>query len=158
LSFVNRPDSLVREPAPLARLRWLVLALLTFGMIGTGIDLLLLDHYEDIWQMPPLLLIVAGLAAAVAVAARPAAWSIAALRWIMILFIVSGIAGVGLHYNGNREFQREMDPDLAGWPLLVKVMTAKAPPALAPASMIQLGLLGVLFTYRHPARSRVPGA
>ena len=135
-----------------------MLALLAFGMIGTGIDLLLLDHYEDIWQMPPLLLIVAGLAAAAAVTARPAAWSIAALRWTMVLFLVSGIAGIALHYNGNREFQREMDPDLAGWPLLVKVMTAKAPPALAPASMIQLGLLGMLFTYRHPARSHAPRA
>jgi len=146
----------VRDPAPLARLRWLVLALLTFGMMGTGIDLLLLDHYEEIWQMAPLLLIVAGLAAAAAVAARPAAWSIAALRWTMVLFIVSGIAGIALHYNGNREFQREMDPALTGWPLVVKVMTAKAPPALAPASMIQLGLLGMLFTYRHPARLQVP--
>jgi len=148
----------VPEPPPLARLRWLVLALLTFGMIGTGIDLLLLDHYEGIWQMPPLLLVLAGLAAVAAVAARPAAWSIAALRCTMVLFVVSGIAGVALHYNGNREFQREMDPALAGWPLVVKVMTAKAPPALAPASMIQLGLLGMLFTYRHPARSRVPRA
>ena len=144
------------EPAPLARLRWLVLALLTFGMIGTGIDLLLLDHYEDIWQLPPLLLVVAGLAAAAAVGTRPAAWSIAALRWTMILFVVSGIAGIALHYSGNREFQREMDPALAGWPLVVKVLTAKAPPALAPASMIQLGLLGMLFTYRHPARFRGP--
>ena len=146
----------MRDPAPLARLRWLVLALLTFGMMGTGIDLLLLDHYEEIWQMAPLLLIVAGLAAAAAVAARPAPWSISALRWTMVLFIVSGIAGIALHYNGNREFQREMDPALTGWPLVVKVMTAKAPPALAPASMIQLGLLGMLFTYRHPARLQVP--
>ena len=30
-------------------------------------------------------------------------------------------------------------------------MTAKAPPALAPAGMIQMGLLGLLYTYRHPA-------
>jgi hypothetical protein len=30
-------------------------------------------------------------------------------------------------------------------------MKAKAPPALAPASMIQLGLLGLLYTYRHPS-------
>jgi hypothetical protein len=30
-------------------------------------------------------------------------------------------------------------------------MTAKAPPALAPAGLIQLGLLGLLYTYRHPA-------
>jgi hypothetical protein len=29
-------------------------------------------------------------------------------------------------------------------------VTAKAPPALAPAVMAQLGFLGLLYTYRHP--------
>jgi hypothetical protein len=56
-----------------------------------------------------------------------------------------------LHYGGNSEFQREVDPAIGGWSLVVKVMTAKAPPALAPAGLIQLGLLGLLYTYRHPA-------
>ena len=57
-----------------------------------------------------------------------------------------------LHYESNSEFQREMDPSLTGWPLLVKVMQAKAPPALAPASMMQIGLLGLLYAYRTPTR------
>jgi hypothetical protein len=135
-------------------MRWLVIGLLTFGMLGTGVDLLLLDHYEDIWQIPPLVLIVAGLVAVSAVAFRATAASVAALRWTMMLFVAAGVAGVLLHFNGNREFQREVDPSLSGWTLLVKVMTAKAPPALAPAAMIQLGLLGLLATYRHPARTR----
>jgi hypothetical protein len=152
LSFVERPDSQGREAPTLAGIRWLILALLTFGMIGTAADLLLLDHYEDLWQVPPLVLIAAGLAAAAATAARPTGASVTALRWLMVLFIVSGLAGLLLHFNGNREFQREMDPSLSGWPLIVKVVTAKAPPALAPAAMIQLGLLGLIFAYRHPAR------
>jgi hypothetical protein len=33
----------------------------------------------------------------------------------------------------------------------VKSITSKAPPALAPAAMIQMGLLGLLYTYKHPA-------
>ncbi len=135
-------------------MRWLVLALLTFGMIGTASDLLLLDHYEDIWQIPPLVLIAAGLVVAAVTAARPTRAAVTALRWLMMLFVLSGLAGVLLHFNGNREFQREMDPALSGWPLFVKVVTAKAPPALAPAAMIQLGLLGLVFTYRHPLRGR----
>ncbi|HYJ16246.1 MAG TPA: hypothetical protein VE170_12200 [Candidatus Limnocylindria bacterium] len=28
---------------------------------------------------------------------------------------------------------------------------AKAPPLLAPGSMVQLGLLGLAYTYKHPA-------
>jgi hypothetical protein len=35
--------------------------------------------------------------------------------------------------------------------LFVKVVTAKAPPALAPGVMVQLGLLGLVYTYKHPA-------
>lgn len=141
-----------RESATLGGLRRLVLALLTFGMIGTGVDLVLLDHYEDAWQWPPLALVAAGLAVVAWVAVRGGPAPVGALRWTMVLFIAAGAAGLLLHYNGNREFQKELDPALSGWPLFLKVVTAKAPPALAPASMIQLGLLGLLFTYRHPAR------
>jgi hypothetical protein len=144
------------EPPTLAALRWLLLALLTIGLIGTATDLLLLEHFEDAWQLPPLVLIAAGLCSVAWIAARGGAAAIAALRWTMWLCIAAGVVGVALHFNGNREFQQEIDPTLSGWPLFVKVITAKAPPALAPASMVQLGLLGLLFTYRHPAFA--PGA
>ena len=134
----------------LSALRRLLLALLAFGMLGTAVDLLLLAHYEDAWQWPPLALSVVGLLVVAWIALRESSAAIVALRWTMGLFVVAGAAGLMLHYNGNREFQKELDPALSGWPLLVKVVTAKAPPALAPAGMIQLGLLGLLFTYKHP--------
>jgi hypothetical protein len=35
-------------------------------------------------------------------------------------------------------------------PLLWKVMSGAAP-ALAPGAMVQLGLLGLIYTFRHPA-------
>jgi len=47
-----------------------------------------------------------------------------------------------------------MDPSLEGWALFVKVIRAKAPPALAPAAMIQIGLLGLLYTYRLVAPAK----
>jgi hypothetical protein len=77
--------------------------------------------------------------------------AILAFRMTMTLFLGAGLLGILLHYNGNREFQTDMDPSLTGWPLFVKVVTAKAPPALAPGVMVQMGLLGLLYTYRHPA-------
>jgi hypothetical protein len=132
--------------------RWLLLALLTLGMIGTGLDLVLLGHYEDVWQWPPLALVGVALIVVGWTAVRVGPAAIAAMRWTMVLFIAAGCAGLLLHYNGNREFQKELDPALSGWPLFAKVVTAKAPPALAPAAMIQLGLLGLLFTYKHPGR------
>ena len=156
-------DALQAEDGPLVRrLRQFVLLILAIGMIGTAVDLLLIEHYEDGWQAPPLVLIAVALVV-VAVVWMRAGWiGVTALRVTMALFIASGALGVLLHYNANSEFQREVDPGLEGWPLFVKVMTAKAPPAIAPGVMVQLGLLGLLYTYRHPAlqqaASRRPGS
>lgn len=130
------------------RLRALLLALVTIGMVGTGVDLLLLDHYEDVWQLAPLVMVVVGLVVVAWAWFAGSANAVTAMRITMVLFLATGAAGLLLHYNGNREFQHEMDPSLQGWPLFVKVIRAKAPPALAPAAMIQIGLLGLLYTYR----------
>ena len=136
-------------------MRRAVLALLVIFMIGTAVDLMLLDHHEGPWQLIPLALIAGGLVVS-AWAVGGQAGAVTAMRALMVLFIAAGFLGIVLHYLGNREFQHEMDPSLAGWPLFVKIVTAKAPPALAPASMIQMGLLGLLYTYQHPALRRRP--
>jgi len=124
--------------------------LLAIGLIGTAVDLVLLDHYEDAWQMPPLILTIGSLAVVLWVGFGGGPAALTALRIAMVLCVASGLVGIALHYNGNREFQHEIDPSLAGWELFRKVVTAKAPPALAPAVMAQLGFLGLLYTYRHP--------
>jgi hypothetical protein len=135
----------------IATLRRLLLALLAIGMIGTVADLLLLGHYESSWQLAPLVLNVAGLVVVIWLFISDGVAAVVTMRALMVTFMLAGCLGILLHYNGNREFQRELDPALSGWALLAKVMRAKAPPALAPASMIQLGLLGLLYTYRHPS-------
>jgi hypothetical protein len=142
-----------REPdgRTLAIIRTLLLALLTLGMLGTAADLLLLQHYEDFWQTPPLVLISVALVLLALIWTGASRGALVTFACLMSLFIMSGIAGILLHYSGNLEFQREIDPAQHGWPLFMAVMRAKAPPALAPAVMIQLGLLGLLYVYRHPA-------
>ncbi len=77
--------------------------------------------------------------------------SVRALQFVMSLFVAAGLAGVALHFQSTLEFQREIDPSLAGFGLVLKALQAKAPPALAPGVMVQLGLLGLAFAYRHPA-------
>ncbi|MBK5295706.1 MAG: hypothetical protein JJE40_01030 [Vicinamibacteria bacterium] len=123
-------------------------------MLGTAVDLLLIEHYEDVWQIPPLLMVALGIVVAAWVWLSDGAPAVTAMRITMVLFLVTGAAGLAFHYNGNTEFQHEMDPTLEGWTLLVKVMRAKAPPALAPAAIIQIGLLGLLSTYKHGALER----
>ena len=121
-------DEAFGEAPMLQTVRRALLALLVVFMLGTGLDLMLLDHHEDAWQLVPLALLAAGLVVS-AWALRGRAGAITAMRILMVLFVAAGFLGITLHYLGNREFQLEMDPAAAGWPLFVKVVTAKSPPA-----------------------------
>jgi hypothetical protein len=123
---------------------------LVVGLVGTGADLVLLNHYEDVWQLLPLILIAAAVAALIANYARPGAASLKALRGIMVLCVVAGVLGIGLHFRGAAAFQREMDPSQSSWSLMTNAIRVKAPPVLSPGLMAQLGLLGLIVTYRHP--------
>jgi hypothetical protein len=77
--------------------------------------------------------------------------SLRVLQITMVFFIAAGLLGMYLHYGANVEFQREVDPSIVGTALFWKAMAAKTPPALAPGSMAHLGLIGLAYTYRHPA-------
>jgi len=137
--------------------RWL-LGLVAFGLAGITVELLLFQHYEDIWQWTPLVIIAMTYLAIGWHLFDPRVLPVRAFQAMMILLVLGGMLGLALHYQGNVEFQLEIDPTLRGWPLFVKAIHAKTPPALAPASMAQLGLLGLVYTYRHPALKKMtPG-
>jgi hypothetical protein len=125
------------------RLRHALLALLAMALAGTGAELLLLEHYEDVWQLVPLALIGLGLASIAWRVLRPRGASLAAFRAVMLLLIASGAAGLFLHYQGNTEFELERAPELAGFALFREAMSG-ATPALAPGAMILFGLLGLV--------------
>jgi hypothetical protein len=119
------------------------------SLIGTGAELIFLQHYEDAWQLLPLGLLALALAVVVWHALSRGTASVLALRVLMAAFIASGAIGTGLHYQANAEFEREMDPSLSGFELFGESLSG-ALPVLAPGTMIQLGMLGLLYTYRHP--------
>jgi hypothetical protein len=125
--------------------RWL-LAILLVGLIGTAVELVLLEHYEAVWQLVPLLLIALALAGLVWHRASGTTTSRRALQGLMIAFMLAGLAGMVLHFRGAAAFQREINPVIAGWALITKAMTAKAPPVLAAGAMLPLGLLGLTYT------------
>jgi hypothetical protein len=109
--------------------------------------LLLIGHFEDSWQLVPLVLLSAGTLVAVAHAVRPHALTVRLLQLLMGLFLVSGGIGMLLHYRGNTEFELEMHPSLAGVELVRESMTG-AFPVLAPGTMVLLALVGLALTYR----------
>ena len=134
------------------RVRRLILALLAFGLAGLGAELAAIGHYEDFWQVVPVTLLAATLVVIAWHFFAGGATGLAVLQVLLVLLIASGGMGIFLHYQANLEFQLDVNPDLRGWELFARVIHAIAPPSLAPGVMAQLGLLGLIYTYRHPAR------
>ena len=145
--------STAREHALLGTIRALLLALLFVGMVGMGSELVLLGHYEDTVQLLPLLLLVAGLVVVLWQAVRSGAASVRVLRFVMGLFVASGLIGVGYHYTGNAEFARELYPSMETITLFREALSG-ATPTLAPGSMMLLGFMGLIYAHRHPRLSR----
>jgi hypothetical protein len=137
--------------APLAAIRTFILIILILALVGTGVELMLVDHTEDFWQLIPLLLITLSCVSLLWHTAIRRAVSMRIFQAIMILFIISGGVGTWLHYQAKVEFKLETNPSLAGMELFWAAIKGVAPPALAPGMMIQMGLLGLAYTYRHPA-------
>jgi hypothetical protein len=145
-------------------IRGMLLLALLLGLVGLGAELLFLAHDESAAQIIAPALVAVALAVTIWHIVQGGPASVRALQFTMALFLLAGVLGIGFHYAANVEFQREMDPSIHGMALFWKAMAAKAPPALAPGSMTQLGLLGLTYAFRHPAlghpghgrRRRVP--
>lgn len=134
----------------LSLLRRGLLALLAFGAVGLIGELVLLEHYEEYAMWIPLTLLALSLVVI--------AWhwwdegrrSLRLLQAVMILLVVAGPVGAFLHVRGNYLSEREFDPSVLGFDLWLAVFRGEAP-ALAPGTLVQFGLLGLLYAYRHPA-------
>ena len=141
-----------RSGATISAIRRFLLILFVIGALGTGAELLLLGHTEDLWQWAPLVLLAASLVTLGWRVVARGARSLRLFRGTMILFVLSGGVGLWLHYHGNAEFELEMYPSLKGAELFWESVTG-ATPTLAPGAMLELGLLGLAYTYQHPALS-----
>ena len=130
--------------------RSILLGIFLVGVGGISVELWLLGHYEDLDQFIPLGLAAVGVAGLAAAAFVPSPLTVRVFQLVMLLMVFSGFLGVWYHYQATTEFQLEMDPSLRGWALFSQAIVAKAPPALAPGAMIQLGLIGLAYTFRHP--------
>jgi len=138
-------------------IRNVLLAIVLLEMIGTTTELILLDHTEDLRQWIPLVLLAVALIAFIWQRMNRSEFNTRLIRWLMISYIGAGLAGVYFRVQGSAEFKLESNPSLHGWPLFWAAIRAKTPPLLAPGAMIQLGLLGWLYTYNHPALYRNRG-
>ncbi len=134
----------------LAALRLALLLILLVACAGMLAELFLLGHTDDAWQWVPIVLLGASVLVMLWQLVRPSRASVRTVQVLMLLFIASGLVGLALHYKGNVEFEREMYQSLGGLQLFKQAMTG-ATPSLAPGTMVQFGLLGLLYSFRHPA-------
>jgi len=139
------------EAAPVAAIRNAILGILAFGVAGILAELLLLEHTEGRWQIFPVaLLAAAAIVITWNIVDRQSAAGIRVLQGVMLAFVVCGAVGIVLHYNGNVEFELERNSDQSGLALFWEAIKG-ATPSLAPGAMVQLGLMGLAYSFRHPA-------
>jgi hypothetical protein len=132
------------------RMRFWLGLLALFALLGVIVELILLQHDEEWRQWLPIGVAAVTALLLVSQLVRPSAGGVLMLRVSAVVLLVSGVLGVYFHYQGNLEFQMEIDAAQHGWALMKKILEAKAPPALAPGVLVQLGVLTLIYTYRHP--------
>jgi hypothetical protein len=148
---MERSSTAAPSADTLGNVRRFVLALFVVGILGTAADLLLTGHFEGFRQWAPLALFAASALVVSWHLAGGGRRSLRAHQLMMALFIVSGFVGTFLHFRANIEFEAEMYPGLSGFELYWKAIQGASPPSLAPGAMIALGLLGLIYAYRHPS-------
>jgi hypothetical protein len=121
--------------------------------MGTGVELFFIEHTAGWKQLTPFVLFVMSVFSLAWHALDRKSASVRVFQITMILLVVSGIAGAFFHYQFNAEFEIEGDAALQGMDLFWRAMSGAAP-SLAPGTMVQLGLLGLVYTFRHPALNR----
>jgi hypothetical protein len=132
------------------RLRQFVLLLAALAALLTPLELIFAKHYGEPLMLIPFVLVALTLLAILAVVLWPNANVFRFFQIVMVLLFVGSALGVFFHLRGNLEVVQEVTPDLQGWNLLWKMLSGAAP-ALAPGLLAQVGLLGFLYTFKHPA-------
>ena len=123
----------------------LLLVAFLISLIGTAAELLLLEHTEGWLQLIPLVLFGLGLIALTWFGTTKSTTSKQVFRGLMVFFMISGVLGFALHYNGNMAFELEMYPTMQGAELIWETLKGTTP-VLAPGTMIATGLLGWAYT------------
>ncbi len=84
-------------PDTLARLRRLLLLLVLAGLAGTTVDLVFIDHHEDVQQYLPFAAITPAAAAVLWQLVAPSRHAALAVRITLTAVLVTGALGVALH-------------------------------------------------------------
>jgi hypothetical protein len=130
--------------------RRVLLALVLLGTVGLIAELLLMEHFDEWTQNIPFVVLGLGLVSTGWVAVRPTPGGVRIFQALMGAFILAGLTGLWLHYRGNEAFELEIAPATSGGELIWKALRG-AVPTLAPGALVQLGLLGLVWSLGYSA-------
>lgn len=125
-------------------IRFWIIAAILFMASGTVIELLLLSHYEDTWQLLPIILIGLSLICFLMTFWLRQNWVVQLLKLLLLSCVISGGLGVYFHLQANMEFEAEMHPTQS-WSTTFLESLSGALPALAPGSMILFAIIGYIY-------------
>jgi hypothetical protein len=134
-------------------MRSLILVILAIGVLGMLGELLLIRHYRHDSQWIAVALTLLTGACAMVLAFNPNARMLRAVQLALLLVVLGSAFGVLEHLKVNYEVAAATDPALNAVSLVWEAFKGRSP-ALAPGALAQLGLLGLLFTFRHPNLER----
>lgn len=124
----------------------LALLIFLFFHVGLVLELLLIGHYDSFWQYFPLISLGLGV-----ISILPVVKSLVIVKLFYLVTILTGVLGVFLHLKSNWEFILEVYQDIECYKLISKSFTG-AIPALAPGTLIPIGLLGFLLLHLKPKK------
>jgi hypothetical protein len=147
---MNSTDSSRTESTSL--LRPLILVIMGIGTLGILGELLLLEHYRFDSQWIAVTLTVLTGVCSVTLVFNLNARVMRVVQLALLLVVLGSAFGVLEHVKTNYD-RMEKGSNVSGLSLIWQALKGSAP-ALAPGALAQLGLLGLLFTHKHPNLER----
>ena len=126
-----------------------LLGVTVFILLGTLVELVLVEHTEDPLQWIPFILSGVGILSISVFHFKPSLWSLYILRVTMVILAAGSIYGVYAHFIENFEFSAEIHPAYTFTENLTAAIMG-ASPMMAPGILFLAALLSAAGTYEHP--------
>ncbi|MFN8449963.1 MAG: hypothetical protein U0521_15605 [Anaerolineae bacterium] len=131
------------------RLRRFLLLLAMLVFLATLAELVLEEHTGETLQFIPFALCGLGLITIGWALLRPERRTVLSMRRAMLVVMVGGIFGAGVHLFENLQFEQEIRPNAAVGDVMIATLKGAAP-LLAPGILIFGALIALAATYYHP--------
>ena len=131
------------------QLRSFLLAVSSFILSGTILELILIEHTGDLVQWLPFVLSGLGLFSLLWFWLRPSVKAIYVIRGVMGALAFGSLFGVYEHFIANFEFSKEIHPAYTFMENITAALKGVSP-MLAPGILLLIALLATAMTYKHP--------